>query len=509
LKLSILSNAGRGAMAGGAIVAAGLLAGGCDSYMDPSVAGRWENTPTRVPILTHLAPIEEADPLLVEATDIRADDLIPETESYRVGAGDLMAITIYDLVEPGRPEQLPRSVDQNGYIEIPQLGRIFVAGLTEAEVAQAIRVKMAPLVANPLVSVVVESRQQQTYHLTGAVENPGPYLIPKADYRVYQALIAAGNFPESTDYVYIIRQVPLTPEAMGIKPEAIEDAVNGRQGPVNAQDPKNGENLLDLIDELGAPAPAVVSADGELAMLPAYQPESAPEPLVDLLPPAETAEPNASGRAGGAGDDRASDGARWVFRDGKWVRIQRTGPAVPRQPGARVDPLAEASNLVTQRVIRVPLKPLIAGDARYNIIVRPGDVLRVPPQEQGFVYVDGEVANPGVYALPSIGRLTLTRVITAAGGLGGLAIPSRVDVTRVVGPNEQATIMVDYRAIAEGTQPDIYLKRDDRINIGTNFWATPLAIIRGGFRTNYGFGFLLDRNFGNDVFGAPPTNRNF
>jgi len=23
----------------------------------------------------------------------------------------------------------------------------------------------------------------------------------------------------------------------------------------------------------------------------------------------------------------------------------------------------------------------------------------------------------------------------------------------------------------------------------------------------YGFGFLLDRNFGNDVFGAPPTNQ--
>jgi len=31
-------------------------------------------------------------------------------------------------------------------------------------------------------------------------------------------------------------------------------------------------------------------------------------------------------------------------------------------------------------------------------------------------------------------------------------------------------------------------------------------VIRGGLRASYGFGFLLDRNFGNDVFGAPPTN---
>ena len=47
---------------------------------------------------------------------------------------------------------------------------------------------------------------------------------------------------------------------------------------------------------------------------------------------------------------------------------------------------------------------------------------------------------------------------------------------------------------------------DDHIIIGTSWVATPLAIIRNGFRATYGFGFLLDRNFGNDVFGAPPTN---
>ena len=37
-------------------------------------------------------------------------------------------------------------------------------------------------------------------------------------------------------------------------------------------------------------------------------------------------------------------------------------------------------------------------------------------------------------------------------------------------------------------------------------WAFPLAVVRSGFRVTYGWGFLLDRNFGNDVFGAPPSN---
>lgn len=159
---------------------------------------------------------------------------------------------------------------------------------------------------------------------------------------------------------------------------------------------------------------------------------------------------------------------------------------------------------MTQRVIRIPLKPLLAGDARYNIVIRPGDTIRLPQPQQGLVYMAGQVNRVGPIALPEVGRMTLTRAIDSAGGLTGLAIPERLDLTRIVGDGQQAIIRLNYRAIAEGTQPDLYLKPDDRINVGTNFWALPLAIIRNGFRTTYGFGLLVDRNFGSDVFGVPP-----
>jgi polysaccharide export outer membrane protein len=174
------------------------------------------------------------------------------------------------------------------------------------------------------------------------------------------------------------------------------------------------------------------------------------------------------------------------------------------------DPLASgrgADDLLTQRVIRVPVAPLLRGVARYNIVVRPGDVIHVPAPEAGVVYAGGPgIARPGTYNLPGTGTLTLQRLVAAAGNLSAIGIPERVDLVRMVGPNRQAMIRLNYRAIAEGTQPDILLKPDDLLNFGTNFWATPLAVIRNGFRMSYGFGFLLDRNFGNDVFGAPPTN---
>ena len=184
-----------------------------------------------------------------------------------------------------------------------------------------------------------------------------------------------------------------------------------------------------------------------------------------------------------------------MYSDGKWVRSQ--GPTgTPPVPTA-----GSQDNLVTQRVIKIPVGPLLAGAADVNIVLRPGDVIRAPVPKTGLVYIMGQVSRPGPYSIPTDGRLTLTRAITAAGGLGNIAIPEKVDLTRMVGNDKQATILLDLRAIAKGTQPDIYLKPDDQINVGTNFWAYPLAIIRSGFRASYGYGFILDRNFQGDVFG--------
>ncbi len=72
--------------------------------------------------------------------------------------------------------------------------------------------------------------------------------------------------------------------------------------------------------------------------------------------------------------------------------------------------------------------------------------------------------------------------------------------------NREATIRLNLAAIRQKTEPDLYLKPDDHVIIGTSWLAPWLAVIRNGFRATYGFGFLLDRNFGNDVFGAPPSN---
>lgn len=478
------------------MLAALVMIAGCetDAWLhDPSVLGRWEHTPAKTPILSRLAAIEGPEDEFVEVSDVRPEDLLPEVEPYRVGPGDILDIVVWDIPVARQPTTYQRMIDTRGFIDIPQLGQLYVNGRTVDEVVAVIEEAMrAELVEEPLVSVVVSNQRQQMYSVLGAASAPGQYFIPSPDFRLLDALTAARGIPEIIPYVYVIRQVPLSEAAAG-PPEAEPPATE----PAPAQP---AEDLLDVIEQLTEPEqPGSPGVMGRSARAVEYrrQPERQP-------PPVELVEPERAPAEGAA----AQPETMWMFLNGQWVQVRRrvepprAAAGTPAQPGG-----PRAEELVTQRVIRIPVKPLLAGDARYNVIIRPGDVIRVPAGVSGTVYVAGQVSRPGVYTLTPDGKLTLLRVVDAAGGLTQLGIPERVDLTRMVGDEMQATIRLNLRAIAEGTQPDLFVKANDRVNVGTNAMAFPLAVVRNGFRMTYGFGFLLDRNFGNDVFGAPPTRR--
>jgi len=525
--------------------------GGCnvDSFLDPSVLGRWEQTPAIVPVLDNIAAIEQGAGDEIETTEVRPEDLRPEPGLYVVGAGDVLELTLFDLFRPGEQTQAPYVVDSNGFIQVPQLGRIRVGGKNELEVAEAIREAMREYVSDPLVSVAIVQRRQQSFSVVGAVQQPGQYSIPAADYRLLEAVVAAGGVSEvQGSKILVIRQVGLEAGIDGPAPSPrdlpgaqqqrepgpAEGTIPGLEPgdqpqPGNSErterDGEGGDDVLRLIDEIidepsgrpdrqpGEPEPPDRGGAGQeqrqggdppigpgVLGQPA-QGDQDRRPAIDLVEQDSggTAQPR---RRAGAGADEGGGGG-WVFLNGRWVQADRAGQ--PRSESDGTDADGE-DRLRTQRIIEIPVKPLLQGDASLNIVIRPGDVIRVPPPASGNYYVAGQVQQPGVYRIPISGKITLSRAITSAGGLSGLAIPERCDLTRMIGPDQQATIMLNLRAIAEGTQPDVFLKPDDHINIGTNFWALPLAVIRGGFRMSYGFGFLLDRNFGNDVFGAPPNN---
>lgn len=531
-----------------ALAVCGLAAGltGCemDSFMDPSVVGRWEYTPTIVPILERIDVIEHDTGQFVDVTPVMPEDLLPEPTEYRVGPGDVLQIEILDFIVPGQIYPIEEVVSAQGLLDLPQLDPIRVTGMTRQQVEQAIArtIEEQGLLDDPLVTVRVPGQRQATFSVFGVIQRPGTYPIFEPDYRVLRAVTDAGGLSPSIPKIYVIRQVSLADPASPAHPQ---DGA-APSGPATQPPAPQGPSLIDLIDELTAPpgAPGNATPDEPPPDEPPADELPADEPPIDLDEPSFSAMRSgghvASARAVAAAASAMQDGqeppidlieeettrpvitppqapappspGRWVFLNGEWVQTFRSAPmqSGAALPDAEDAPLnaADVGALVTQRVIEIPTAPLLQGVAKYNIVIRPGDVIHVPSPSQGLVYITGPGINrPGPYNLPLSGTLTLKRLIASAGGLNLIAIPERVDLTRMVGENRQATIRVNVRAIYEGTHPDLVMKPDDLVNVGTNFWATPLAIIRGGFRTSYGFGFLLDRNFGNDVFGAPPTNQ--
>ncbi len=488
-------NAPRSLVAAAALLGfAALTQTGCgvDSYLDPSITGRWERTPVEVPILRRIAAIEPGDDLSVEFSEPQPEDLRPEITEYRASPGDVIVIIIFDYPASGAQTPFEARVEDNGTIELAGIGKFFILGLTSDQIRSTVAegLEAQDLIRNATVSANFIQRRQNLFNVIGAVRAPGPYFIPEPGYRLLDAISAAGGLTdESTAEIFVIRQIALAGE-FG------DPGRPGSSGPENAAgvpediDDRPGR-LLDLIEEINQEEDPEPSIMGSRELRLTAQPED-PEPrdpAVDLVQPENRFDTNPS---------------QWIFLDGKWVRIRESGVGVPGGLPELADAAADAEQLVTQRIISVPAQELLQGSASVNIVVRPGDVVRVPTPGAGTIYVGGQIGRPGAYQYDP--QLTLLRLIDSAGGLGGLAIPERVDITRMIGTDRQATVMLDLRKVSEGTHPDIFLKPNDRINIGTNFWAFPLAVVRGGLRVSYGVGLLADRNFGNDVFGAPPTN---
>jgi protein involved in polysaccharide export with SLBB domain len=211
--------------------------------------------------------------------------------------------------------------------------------------------------------------------------------------------------------------------------------------------------------------------------------------------------------------NEVDEGIEWIFKDGEWVPIQRGLPK-PEKPAIKFEPEKvipleeklpeelEWEEAIQARLIKIPVDKLLAGDPRYNIVVKPGDSIFVPVDIVGEFCIMGNVNRSGYVNIT--GRpMTLKMAIAAAGGLGPLAWPKKCEVVRRIGREKEEIVMVDLDKIANGEQPDFFIKPHDLINVGTHPTARWRAVLRNAFRATYGFGFVYDRNFAyRDYYGT-------
>lgn len=464
--LNFISRSFRRGFIGVGVVGALVTGSGCEnieepkSFFDPAQVGRIKDEPLVVPILTKLnIGTEEQEAEFAGARDVTAADLVVTASDYSVSPNDVLSISISDLLGPNTVSDRTIRVTQTGKISLPLLNQpLSVEGKTEQQVEQAIKdaYRDAQILQNAQVSVSVMEARGRTYSVLGAVGAPGLYAIYDTDFRLLDALVTAKDVTNTvgTETIYVIRK----------KKEAAQDA------PVPADAPKaqpgvdplapqsDASSLMPrrsvMLQDGTAPAGTKVTVEGRDMELSA---PTTPEPG------AITAEPSAA------------------------------QPAESKEP-FEFNALKEPTD---REVIKIPYQALRMGQLKYNIVILPGDLVFVPGPVIGEYYMGGNVLAPGAYSL-SARKITLTQAVVAARGLNEVAWPSRTEIIRRLPGDKQVFVKVDLDKIFAGQEPDIYLKPDDRVNVGTHVIAPFLAAFRNGFRLTYGFGFLYDRNYADE-----------
>lgn len=509
-----------------------------NGLLDPTQVGNFEKSVSNE-IRGSISILEEPEGIQ-NAEEPSAEDIEPRFDERRIGPGDVLNVSVFELLLPNVATSLQLRVGNSGFETFPVVGQVRVNGLTARELELALKEKIrdAGVLDDADVQASIIQSPSDQFSVVGFIARPNLYQLPRPDYRLLEGIAAAGGVPQYAEKIYVFRNEPRLwttrgPASGAPATHAGADAAEPVPAPYAMSETSGGRaaSASKVRQEDPTPPPATEEVVDELDIL-----EGRPTSKPTILP-------------------------RWDAERGEWVLEQATTQAVPATakteagtqapatlPVEQVQDLAAATAAATQgttptieseattaaatsgpdeaetegqvweeatrelavplRIIEIPVKELLDGDPRYNIFIRPGDTINVPEGFVGEYYLGGNVARPGAYNLTGR-RVTVKQAIVSAGGFGALAWPSRAEVVRRVGKDEEQVIQLDLDAIFAGKAPDFYVKPNDIVNVGTTAVAPFMAVLRNAFRFSYGMGFVYDRNFGDsDTFQAKEQVKN-
>jgi polysaccharide export outer membrane protein len=130
---------------------------------------------------------------------------VSQDDSYVIHKGDVLTVNVWnqrDITSRSR-------VRDDGRISLPLVNDVEAAGLTPAALARAMELKLKDMVANPVVTVMVEEAQPIKISVLGEVRNPGKKLLESGS-GLLQALSEASGFTDYArdDAIYVLRKEP-------------------------------------------------------------------------------------------------------------------------------------------------------------------------------------------------------------------------------------------------------------------------------------------------------------
>lgn len=176
--------------------------------------------------------------------------------------------------------------------------------------------------------------------------------------------------------------------------------------------------------------------------------------LVELLSMAE-------GLADDAGDEVV------VMRQAGLVEVRNSTGNSPKpvaaseREGQWSEAPSPAGGSADGKTLDIDLKSLLdSGNSRYNVLIYPGDVVKVT--RAGVVYVVGEVRKPGGFVLKTNENISVLQVLALAEGLTRTSAKSRARIVRTdVASGSRSEVPIDLGKILNGKAADPLLHPRD------------------------------------------------
>ena len=204
--------------ASGLVLATGLALGGCASFNGSqqsrvSTASAGAAPPTELITPQLIAAQQRARESVVVQDLSRL--VVPNPPPYRIDAGDILSIVVWDHPELGGTVVTPASgaaelgnngappsgfvVDHDGKVQFPFAGSLKLAGLTEDQARDMLANRLARYIARPNVTLRVQAYRSKRVYIDGEVKSPGLQNINDIPMTLLEALNRAGGLTQTAD----------------------------------------------------------------------------------------------------------------------------------------------------------------------------------------------------------------------------------------------------------------------------------------------------------------------
>ncbi|HUS45601.1 MAG TPA: polysaccharide biosynthesis/export family protein [Phycisphaerae bacterium] len=390
------------------------------------------------------------------------DDLKRPEKDYILGSGDLIDITVFELITPGQPYIVRQRITQSGNLTMRYLGSVKCAGLTARGLEEKLSDMLEPdYIIDPQVNVFVMEYRNLAVSVLNGVFRPGRYPLLEQDMTLLELLAQAGGVVQIVeDYGYVVREYS-PEEADMVMLELAPAAAEAEEGAAPPEEvPPPAEPGTEKAPEEGverapegepaAEAPARVPeaaehaaeadqevrdllqkmAEGEMPEVKRI--EEAEAAAAEERPPAANAEEAVPPEVAEALAEEEGELGRWVWSDGKWVevkpKVEEAVPAVPEVPEVpeapeeveevevavaeeEAIPSAEESRLALESKLR--REGVVQGAGQLKRIIRfDVEALQAGDPTQNLVLRDGDVIT---IPSPPIGDFYMTGYVARPG----------------------------------------------------------------------------------------------